>query len=262
MAGPGGTHAGPGGRARQTIVFAVDRAHAEALLGAFKDAGGLRRGAGCGVGRCWGVGCVLVRARRKGARGVLGQCQACSGASLRNHAAAAAVAPHPSCRPLPAPPTPRPAPTPRGALRVLCPRRHTPQGPPRAAGRLPSRRAQRAHQRDGGSEAPFESLELRTGVSAWGARRRGRGARRRQRPAAAPQPAQPLAPSPPHSHTRTRTLTCAKRVSPFNPARAGQLLTEGFDSPRVDAVFMARPTRSTGLYTQVGLGSRVWGLEL
>lgn len=31
-----------------------------------------------------------------------------------------------------------------------------------------------------------------------------------------------------------------------------QVLTEGFDEPAIDAILMARPTRSTGLYTQVG----------
>ncbi len=35
------------------------------------------------------------------------------------------------------------------------------------------------------------------------------------------------------------------------------ILTEGFDSPQVSCVLMARPTRSTGLYTQcVGRGLR------
>jgi hypothetical protein len=31
-----------------------------------------------------------------------------------------------------------------------------------------------------------------------------------------------------------------------------EVLTEGFDEPAVDAILMARPTQSTGLYTQVG----------
>jgi superfamily II DNA or RNA helicase len=35
-----------------------------------------------------------------------------------------------------------------------------------------------------------------------------------------------------------------------------QVLTEGFDEPSIDAILMARPTRSPGLYTQVR--RRVW----
>lgn len=30
-----------------------------------------------------------------------------------------------------------------------------------------------------------------------------------------------------------------------------EVLTEGFDEPSIDAILMARPTRSQGLYTQV-----------
>lgn len=33
--------------------------------------------------------------------------------------------------------------------------------------------------------------------------------------------------------------------------RGLQVLTEGFDEPSLDAILMARPTRSEGLYTQV-----------
>jgi type I site-specific restriction endonuclease len=42
LAGPGGSRAGPDKRRRKTIVFAVDRQHAEALLAAFEAAGDSR----------------------------------------------------------------------------------------------------------------------------------------------------------------------------------------------------------------------------
>lgn len=37
-----------------------------------------------------------------------------------------------------------------------------------------------------------------------------------------------------------------------------QVLTEGFDEPSIDAILMARPTRSPGLYTQVRTLAQPW----
>ena len=36
-----------------------------------------------------------------------------------------------------------------------------------------------------------------------------------------------------------------------------EILTEGFDEPGVNCILMARPTRSEGLYTQVGGGNKL-----
>jgi hypothetical protein len=223
LAGLGGSMAGPGGRARKTLVFAADINHGRALLAAFRERGETA---------CWtiliGQGRRLVdglwKALRAGWRPALKCCP--PPALTSNHSLSTSAAARPP-----------------GVAGVDCIDGTT----------LPRRRAEIL---DGFRRGAFGVLINVMVGRPWGiclGSGLGAGWRLRRLDLALPSRVATVWLRPTSSRRenaqpgRTPRPPSTPKPAPRCPPK---ILTEGFDLPNVDAVFMARPTRSTSLYCQ------------